>query len=132
MHRTLSLIREQGCKAGLVFNPATPLSLMDHVMDKIDLVLLMSVNPGFGGQSFIPSTLAAARGARPDRRLTQAGGQPIALQVDGGVKIDNIAEIRRAGADTFAAGSAIFGKPDYPGIIKSMREQIALGESLSA
>ena len=133
VHRTLSLIREQGCKAGLVFNPATPLSLMDHVMDKIDLVLLMSVNPGFGGQSFIPSTLAKLREARARiDAWTQAGGQPIALQVDGGVKIDNIAEIRRAGADTFVAGSAIFGKPDYPGIIKSMREQIALGESLSA
>lgn len=132
VHRTLSLIREQGCKAGLVFNPATPLSLMDHVMDKIDLVLLMSVNPGFGGQSFIPAPWpSCARRARIDA-WTQAGGQPIALQVDGGVKIDNIAEIRRAGADTFVAGSAIFGKPDYPGIIKSMREQIALGESLSA
>ena len=132
VHRTLSLIREQGCKAGLVFNPATPLSLMDHVMDKIDLVLLMSVNPGFGGQSFIPSTLAAARGARPDRRLDPGRRPADSAAGRRRVKIDNIAEIRRAGADTFVAGSAIFGKPDYPGIIKSMREQIALGESLSA
>ena len=131
VHRTLSLIREQGCKAGLVFNPATPLSLMDHVMDKIDLVLLMSVNPGFGGQSFIPSTLAA-RGARPDRRLDPGRRPADSAAGRRRVKIDNIAEIRRAGADTFVAGSAIFGKPDYPGIIKSMREQIALGESLSA
>ncbi|KOF54094.1 MULTISPECIES: ribulose-phosphate 3-epimerase [unclassified Achromobacter] len=131
--RTLSLIREQGCKAGLVFNPATPLSYLDYVMDKIDLVLIMSVNPGFGGQSFLPSALTKLREARARiDAWTRAGGQEILLQVDGGVKIDNIAEIRRAGADTFVAGSAIFGKPDYAGIIKSMREQIALGETLSA
>lgn len=128
--RTLSLIRENGCKAGLVFNPATPLSYLDHVMDKVDLVLIMSVNPGFGGQSFIPGALTKLREARAHiDAWTQAGGHEIVLQVDGGVKIDNIAEIRRAGADTFVAGSAIFGKPDYPGIIKSMREQIAIGET---
>ncbi|MFF7398403.1 ribulose-phosphate 3-epimerase [Achromobacter sp. NPDC008082] len=128
--RTLSLIRENGCKAGLVFNPATPLSYLDYVMDKIDLILIMSVNPGFGGQSFIPGALTKLREARARiDAWTQAGGQDIVLQVDGGVKIDNIAEIRRAGADTFVAGSAIFGKPDYAGIIKSMREQIAIGET---
>lgn len=128
--RTLSLIRENGCKAGLVFNPATPLSYLDHAMDKVDLVLIMSVNPGFGGQSFIPGALTKLREARARiDAWTQAGGQEIVLQVDGGVKIDNIAEIRRAGADTFVAGSAIFGKTDYPGIIKSMREQIAIGET---
>ncbi|MBC9908771.1 ribulose-phosphate 3-epimerase [Achromobacter xylosoxidans] len=128
--RTLSLIRENGCKAGLVFNPATPLSYLDYVMDKIDLILIMSVNPGFGGQSFIPGALSKLREARARiDAWTQAGGQEIVLQVDGGVKIDNIAEIRRAGADTFVAGSAIFGKPDYAGIIKSMREQIAIGET---
>lgn len=128
--RTLSLIRENGCKAGLVCNPATPLSYLDYVMDKIDLILIMSVNPGFGGQSFIPGALTKLREARARiDAWTQAGGQEIVLQVDGGVKIDNIAEIRRAGADTFVAGSAIFGKPDYAGIIKSMREQIAIGET---
>lgn len=128
--RTLSLIRESGCKAGLVFNPATPLSYMDYVMDKIDLVLIMSVNPGFGGQSFIPAALTKLREARVRiDAWMQAGGQEIVLQVDGGVKIDNIAEIRAAGADTFVAGSAIFGKPDYAGIIKAMREQIAIGET---
>jgi len=128
--RTLSLIRESGCKAGLVFNPATPLSYMDYVMDKIDLVLIMSVNPGFGGQSFIPGALTKLREARARiDAWMQAGGQEIVLQVDGGVKIDNIAEIRAAGADTFVAGSAIFGKPDYAGIIKAMRDQIAIGET---
>ncbi len=128
--RTLSLIRENGCKAGLVFNPATPLTYLDYVMDKIDLVLIMSVNPGFGGQSFIPGALTKLREARARiDAWMQAGGQEIVLQVDGGVKIDNIAEIRRAGADTFVAGSAIFGKPDYAGIITSMREQIAIGET---
>ncbi|WP_313625791.1 ribulose-phosphate 3-epimerase [Achromobacter sp.] len=128
--RTLSLIRENGCKAGLVFNPATPLSYMDYVMDKIDLVLIMSVNPGFGGQSFIPGALTKLREARARiDAWMQAGGQEIVLQVDGGVKIDNIAEIRAAGADTFVAGSAIFGKPDYAGIIKAMRDQIAIGET---
>ena len=106
------------------------LSYLDYVMDKIDLVLIMSVNPGFGGQSFIPAALTKLREARARiDAWTQAGGQEIMLQVDGGVKIDNIAEIRRAGADTFVVGSAIFGKPDYAGIIKSMREQIAIGET---
>jgi ribulose-phosphate 3-epimerase len=130
--RSLGLIRDSGCKAGLVFNPATPLSFLDHVMDKVDVLLLMSVNPGFGGQSFIPSTLAKLRDAR--RRIdawVQAGGQPIALQVDGGVKIDNIAEIRAAGADTFVAGSAIFGKPDYKQVIDALREQIKKGETVA-
>ncbi|MGN6581506.1 MAG: ribulose-phosphate 3-epimerase [Bordetella sp.] len=131
--RTLALIRDNGCKAGLVFNPATPLSYMDYVMDKLDVVLLMSVNPGFGGQSFIPATLDKLRQTRARiERWTQEGGQPILLEVDGGVKVDNIAEIRAAGADTFVAGSAIFGKPDYRAVIKALREQIALGEAQSA
>ena len=126
VHRTLALIRDHGCKAGLVFNPATPLSWMDHVMDQLDIILLMSVNPGFGGQSFIESTLAKLTDARQriDRHL-DAGGQPIALEVDGGVKVDNIGRIRAAGADTFVAGSAIFGKPDYAAIIAQMRQAIA-------
>ncbi len=131
--RTLSLIRDHGCQAGLVFNPATPLNWMDHVMDKLDIVLLMSVNPGFGGQSFLPSTLAKLRDAR--HRIdawARVGGQPIALEIDGGVKIDNIAQIRAAGADTFVAGSAIFGKPDYETVIKAMREQIDLAETTRA
>ena len=130
--RTLQLIRSLGMKAGLALNPATPLHLIDHVMERLDLVLLMSVNPGFGGQSFIPSTLAKLRDAR--RRIdawVQAGGQPIALQVDGGVKVDNIAEIRAAGADTFVAGSAIFGKPDYKQVIDALREQIKKGETVA-
>ena len=128
--RTLSLIRDNGCKAGLVFNPATPLSYLDYVMDKIDVVLLMSVNPGFGGQSFIPATLDKLRQARARiDQWMQDGGQPILLEVDGGVKVDNIAEIRAAGADTFVAGSAIFGKPDYRAVIKALREQIAIGEA---
>ncbi|QII87154.1 ribulose-phosphate 3-epimerase [Bordetella hinzii] len=131
--RTLGLIRDSGCKAGLVFNPATPLSYMDYVMDKLDVVLLMSVNPGFGGQAFIPSTLAKLREARARiDAWPQAGGQPILLEVDGGVKTDNIAEIRRAGADTFVAGSAIFGKPDYTAVIKALRDEIARGETLAA
>ncbi len=125
--RTLGLIREQGCKAGLVLNPATSLSYLDHVMDKIDIILLMSVNPGFGGQSFIPGTLDKLRAVRTriDQHV-ENGGQSIDLEVDGGVKIDNIREIRAAGADAFVAGSAIFGKPDYAAIIKQLREQIAL------
>jgi len=131
--RTLSLIRDHGCQAGLVFNPATPLQWMDHVMDKLDLVLLMSVNPGFGGQGFLPSALPKLREAR--RRIdawTRAGGQPIALEVDGGVKVDNIAQIRAAGADTFVAGSAIFGQADYAGVIGAMRAEIAKGETVAA
>jgi len=130
--RTLALIRDAGCKAGLVFNPATPLNWMDYVMDKLDVVLLMSVNPGFGGQSFIPATLHKLRQAR--RRIdawVAEGGQPIALEVDGGVKVDNIAQIRAAGADTFVAGSAIFGQPDYARVIGAMREEIVRGESVS-
>jgi ribulose-phosphate 3-epimerase len=123
--RTLQLIRDQGCKAGLVFNPATPLSLMDHVMDKLDIVLLMSVNPGFGGQKFIPSTLDKLRAAR--RRITahtEAGGQPIWLEVDGGVKVDNIAQIVAAGADTLVAGSAVFGAPDDDGGYRTVMQRL--------
>jgi ribulose-phosphate 3-epimerase len=124
--RTLALIRESGCKAGLVFNPATPLDVMDHVMDKLDVVLLMSVNPGFGGQKFIPQALAKLRTVRAKvdayRRET---GREILVEVDGGVKTDNIAEIARAGADTFVAGSAIFGARDadggYRGVLKQLR-----------
>ncbi len=124
--RTLSLIRDHGCLAGLVFNPATPLAWMDHVMDRLDLILLMSVNPGFGGQSFIASTLPKLREAREriDRWVAQ-GGQPILIEVDGGVKTDNIRAIRAAGADTFVAGSAIFGKADYAAVIRDMRQELA-------
>ncbi len=120
--RTIALIKDQGCKAGLVFNPATPLSHLDHVIDKVDLVLIMSVNPGFGGQKFIPQTLKklAAVRARID-----ATGRDIWLEVDGGVKVDNIAEIARAGADTFVAGSAIFGAKDYKATIAAMRAELA-------
>jgi ribulose-phosphate 3-epimerase len=120
--RTLGLIREHGCKAGLVFNPATPLSHLDHVMDKVDLVLIMSVNPGFGGQAFIPQALAKLRDAR--RRIDDSG-RDIWLEVDGGVKVGNIADIARAGADTFVAGSAIFGTPDYAATIADMRAKLA-------
>jgi len=120
--RTLQLIRDQGCKAGLVFNPATPLDYLDHVMDKVDLILIMSVNPGFGGQAFIPRALEKLRLAR--ERIT-ASGRDIWLEVDGGVKVDNIAEIARAGADTFVAGSAIFGTKDYRATIGSMRAELA-------
>ncbi|MGE8590097.1 ribulose-phosphate 3-epimerase [Alcaligenes sp. WGS1538] len=127
--RTLSLIRDHGCKAGLVFNPATSLHWMDYVMDKLDIVLLMSVNPGFGGQSFIPGTLEKLRQARARiDAWTAQGGQPILLEIDGGVKVDNIRQIRAAGADTFVAGSAIFGKPDYAQVIADLRAQIALAE----
>ena len=123
--RTLQLIRDHGCKAGLVFNPATPLALMDHVMDKLDMVLLMSVNPGFGGQKFIPSTLDKLRDAR--RRIdtwTAAHGGEIWLEVDGGVKVDNIAEIVAAGADTLVAGSAVFGAPDNDGGYRTVMKQL--------
>jgi ribulose-phosphate 3-epimerase len=128
--RTLSLIRECGCKAGLVFNPATPLDLMDHVMDKLDLVLLMSVNPGFGGQKFIPQALAKLRLARAKVDAYQREtGREILIEVDGGVKADNIAEIARAGANTFVAGSAIFGARDadggYRGVLKQLRTALA-------
>jgi ribulose-phosphate 3-epimerase len=120
--RTLAMIREQGCKTGLVFNPATPLEWMDHVMDKLDLVMLMSVNPGFGGQSFIGSTLPKLREAR--RRIdayVRETGRPIRLEVDGGVKTDNIAAIAAAGADTFVAGSAVFGSTDWGVTIATLR-----------
>ena len=120
--RSLQLIHDQGCKAGLVFNPATPLSYLDYVLDKVDVILLMSVNPGFGGQSFLPSTLKKLQQAR---RLIDESGLDIRLEVDGGVKVDNIAEIAAAGADMFVAGSAIFGKPDYKQIIDQMRAQLA-------
>lgn len=126
--RTLQLIRGEGCKAGLVFNPATPLSYLDYVMDKVDMVLLMSVNPGFGGQSFIPATLDKLRQAR---KMIDASGLDIRLEIDGGVKADNIAEIKAAGADTFVSGSGIFGKArdtdphHYDGIIAQMREAMA-------
>jgi ribulose-phosphate 3-epimerase len=119
--RTLGLIREHGCKAGLVFNPATPLDHLDYVMDKVDLILIMSVNPGFGGQSFIASALAKLADAR--RRIDQSG-RDIWLEVDGGVKVDNIGAIARAGADTFVAGSAIFGGKDHAGAIRRMREEL--------
>jgi ribulose-phosphate 3-epimerase len=124
--RTLSLIRDHGCKAGLVFNPATPLNYLDYVMDKLDLVLIMSVNPGFGGQSFIPEALVKLREAR--KRIDayrERTGRTIHLEIDGGVKIDNIAEIAAAGADTFVAGSAIFGKHDYKQVIDAMRAELA-------
>jgi len=124
--RTLALIKECGCKAGLVFNPATPLHYLDHVMDKLDIILLMSVNPGFGGQQFIPATLAKLRAVRARiDAYKAAGGQDIWLEVDGGVKTDNIAEIARAGADTFVAGSAIFGQPDYAAVVQAMRKELA-------
>ena len=124
--RTLGLIRENGCKAGLVFNPATPLNLLDYVMDKVDLILIMSVNPGYGGQKFIPEALRKLTQARARIEAhKQAGGQDIWLEVDGGVKIDNIGAIGRAGADTCVAGSAGFGHPDYAAIIKAMRGELA-------
>ncbi|TDK62520.1 ribulose-phosphate 3-epimerase [Sapientia aquatica] len=122
LDRSLQLIRDNGCKAGLAFNPGTSLHYLEHVMDKLDLILLMSVNPGFGGQSFIPHTLKKIAEVR---KLIDASGRDILLQVDGGVKTDNIAEIAQAGADTFVAGSAIFGKPDYAGIIAGMRRELA-------
>jgi ribulose-phosphate 3-epimerase len=116
--RTIGLIHEVGCKAGLVFNPATPLNWLDHVLDKLDLVLIMSVNPGFGGQKFIDAALPKLREVR---RRIDASGRDILLEVDGGVKLDNIADIARAGADTFVAGSAIFGAGDYGATIAAMR-----------
>ncbi len=120
--RSLQLIKQGGCKAGLVFNPATPLDVLKYVLDKVDMVLLMSVNPGFGGQSFIPSTLDKLREAR---ELIDASGLPIRLQVDGGVNVNNIKTIAQAGADTFVAGSAIFNAPDYGQVISVMRAQLA-------
>lgn len=120
--RSLQLIKSLGCKAGLVFNPATSLSYLEYVMDKVDVILLMSVNPGFGGQSFIPATLDKLRQVR---KLIDASGRDIRLEVDGGVKVDNIGAIAAAGADMFVAGSAIFGHPDYEQIITQMRGEIA-------
>jgi ribulose-phosphate 3-epimerase len=120
--RTLQLIKSSGCKAGLVFNPATPLSYLDYVMDKLDVILLMSVNPGFGGQSFIPATLDKLRQVR---QRIDASGFDIRLEVDGGVKTENIAEIAAAGADMFVAGSAIFNQPDYRQVIGQMRSELA-------
>ena len=124
--RSLGLIKEYGCQAGLVLNPATPVNILENVLDKLDMVLLMSVNPGFGGQSFIPNTLVKIRKVREmlDEYERQSG-RHIALEVDGGVKTDNIAEIEAAGADTFVAGSAIFGKPDYKAVIDEMRQKLA-------
>jgi len=122
VERTLALIREHGCKAGLALNPATALSHLDHTLEKLDLVLLMSVNPGFGGQQFIASVLPKIAEAR--KRIA-ATGKDIWLEVDGGIKTDNIAEVARAGADTFVAGSAIFGSKDYAATIRAMRERIA-------
>jgi len=119
--RSLGLIHEEGCKAGLVFNPATPLGWLDHVIDKVDMVLLMSVNPGFGGQKFIPSALDKLREAR---QMIDASGREIRLEIDGGVKVDNIGEIAAAGADTFVAGSAIFGSEDYAATIAAMQAEI--------
>lgn len=120
--RTLSMIHDLGCKSGLVFNPATPLHILKHVMDKVDMILLMSVNPGFGGQSFIPETLNKTREVR---KMIDDSGYNISLEIDGGVKIDNIREIAEAGADTFVAGSAIFNTDDYKATIDSMRAELA-------
>jgi ribulose-phosphate 3-epimerase len=124
--RTIELIRDAGCKAGLVFNPATSLSWLDYVIGKIDIILLMSVNPGFGGQKFIPEVLTKIRQARA---RIDAAGRDIRLEVDGGIKIDNVAAIAQAGADTFVAGSAIFGSPDYAATIKALRAQIDVGRT---
>ena len=126
VHRTIQLIKAQGCQAGLVLNPATPVEVLDYVLDELDLVLLMSVNPGFGGQSFIPSALDKLRVVR--QRIdaaTARTGKAIRLEIDGGVKVDNIAEIAKAGADTFVAGSAIFGQPDYAGVVSAMKTAVA-------
>ena len=120
--RSLQLIRDNGCKSGLVFNPATPLDCLQHLLDKIDMVLLMSVNPGFGGQSFIPEALNKLRQAR---KIIDDSGRDIRLEIDGGVKVDNIREIAAAGADTFVAGSAIFGSDDYAATIEAMRAELA-------
>lgn len=124
--RSLQLIQEHGCQAGLVFNPATPLSYLDYVLDKVDVVLLMSVNPGFGGQSFIPATLDKLATAR---QIINRSGRAIRLEVDGGVKVENIAEIASAGADMFVAGSAIFSQPDYAAVISRMRAELAKVQS---
>ncbi|WP_395139227.1 ribulose-phosphate 3-epimerase [Schlegelella aquatica] len=120
--RTLQLIKAEGCQAGLVFNPASPVDVLEWVIDKVDLVLIMSVNPGFGGQSFIPSAL---RKIERVRRIIDASGRDIRLEVDGGIKVDNIRQVADAGADTFVAGSAIFGQPDYKAVIDAMRARLA-------
>jgi ribulose-phosphate 3-epimerase len=122
IHRSLQLVRDNGCKSGLVFNPATPLDYLKYVIDEVDMVLLMSVNPGFGGQSFIPEALGKLREAR---KIIDDSGNDIRLEIDGGVKVDNIGEIAAAGADTFVAGSAIFGADDYKATIDAMRAEIA-------
>jgi ribulose-phosphate 3-epimerase len=122
--RTIALIREHGCRPGLVFNPATPLDYLDYTLDKLDMVLIMSVNPGFGGQKFIPAALSKLAEAR---KRIDASGRDIRLEIDGGVKVDNIAEIARAGADTFVAGSAIFGSPDYAATVAAMRSALKRG-----
>lgn len=119
--RSLALIRDEGCKSGLVFNPATPLDCLEYVLDKVDMILLMSVNPGFGGQKFIPSAIDKLRQAR---KIIDASGRDIRLEIDGGVKVDNIGEIAAAGADTFVAGSAIFGSDDYAATISAMKSEI--------
>jgi ribulose-phosphate 3-epimerase len=130
--RSLQLVRDSGCKSGLVFNPATSLSYLEHVLDKVDMVLLMSVNPGFGGQKFIPATLDKLRQAR---RMIDESGYDIRLEIDGGVKVDNIREIKEAGADTFVAGSAIFGAGKdsdphrYDSVLAAMREQLAVAKA---
>ncbi|MCF7484035.1 ribulose-phosphate 3-epimerase [Vibrio sp. J1-1] len=120
--RTLQLIKEHGCKAGVVLNPATPLASLEFIMDKVDMILLMSVNPGFGGQSFIPNTMDKLRAVR---KMIDESGRDIRLEIDGGVKVDNIREIAEAGADMFVAGSAIFGQPDYKVVIDQMREELS-------
>lgn len=122
LDRSLQLIKDQGCTAGIVLNPATPLDHLDYVMDKVDIILLMGVNPGFGGQSFIPTTLKKLQQVK--QRIVESGRQ-IRLEIDGGVKVDNIAEIAKAGADMFVAGSAIFGQPDYKTVIDAMRKELA-------
>ena len=122
LDRSIQLIKDHGCSAGIVLNPATPLDYLDYIIDKIDIILLMTVNPGFGGQSFIPSTLKKLQQTR--KRIIESG-RDIRLEVDGGVKVDNIAEIAKAGADMFVAGSAIFGEPDYKAVIDAMRQQLA-------
>ncbi|MBX3712036.1 MAG: ribulose-phosphate 3-epimerase [Lysobacter sp.] len=126
VHRTIQLIKASGCQAGLVLNPATPVEVLDYVLEELDLVLLMSVNPGFGGQGFIPSALDKLRVVRQRIDAVAARtGKTIRLEIDGGVKVDNIAEIAKAGADTFVAGSAIFGQPDYPAIVSAMKAAVA-------
>lgn len=126
LDRSIQLIKECGCQAGVVFNPATPLHYLDYLMDKVDMILLMSVNPGFGGQSFIPSSLDKLRDIR---QRIEASGRDIRLEIDGGVKVDNIREIAEAGADMFVAGSAIFNQPDYKAVIDEMRAELAKANS---